>query len=233
LIDTSAGAGSAALVSGGRMRSRRPSPALRSALAAIMPLSGGALALALVACGSDATAPTTGAIHVTVTTTGAPADPDGYVLTVDGGAEQALGANADLTVDALAPGAHTVALSSVAANCTVAELASRTVTVTAGETATVAFALTCAQGGSVNVTTATTGSAPDADGYTVTIDQGPPQPIGADATVAIADVAPGSHFVTLAGLAANCHTPDENPRVITVMAGGATGVTFAVFCPGP
>jgi preprotein translocase subunit YajC len=211
------------------MRSRVPFLALRAALVAAMPVA----ALAFGACGSDTAAPSTGAVRVTATTTGTPVDPDGYLVTVDGSTARPLAVNGDVTVESLLPGAHMVALSGLAVNCTVAEAASRTVTVAAGETATVAFALTCAPVGSVNVSTVTTGTAPDVDGYTVMLDQGAPQAIGHDSTVTLAGVAPGTHFVTLAGLAANCRAPDQNPRVITVAEGTATEVTFAVFCPGP
>jgi hypothetical protein len=218
------------------MLTRLPRPSVRPSAPRATAMTAVLAPLVLLACGgSDLASPpaTTGAIHVTASTTGTSLDPDGYVVSVDGGAPHALAANGDLTVESLTPGGHTVALAGLAANCSVAGSSSRTATVTVGETATVAFALTCTTAGSVTVTTTTTGTNPDADGYTVRLDQGTPQAIGNDSTVTLTGIAPGAHFVTLAGLASNCHTPEDNPRAITVTADAVTEATFVVFCPGP
>jgi Tol biopolymer transport system component len=83
--------------------------------------------------------------------------------------------------------------------------------------------------GTLQVTTASTGQDIDADGYTVSVDNGSTQAIDASATITINDLAAGSHTVTLGGLASNC-TADKNPQTVTVEAGATAKVTFNVTC---
>jgi hypothetical protein len=93
-----------------------------------------------------AVGPTVGSIRVTTTTTGPNPDADGYQFAIDGGSSQPIGANGDQTVGNIAAGSHTVVLSGVAANCTVDD-ASKSVTVTPGQTSTVSFSVTCTSTG--------------------------------------------------------------------------------------
>jgi len=110
------------------------------------------------------------ALSVTTATSGVELDSDGYSLTVDGSASQALGLNATVTVDQLSEGVHTVTLSGLAANCTAADNP-RSVTVQAGITTTVDFAITCSPSdGTLQVTTSTSGSGSDPDGFTLLLD---------------------------------------------------------------
>ncbi len=84
----------------------------------------------------------TGSLTVTTSTTGANLDPDGYTLTLDGSSSQPIATNGSVTVTVPA-GDHPVALSGVAANCTVSGANPRTVTVPAGGAGTTTFAVTC------------------------------------------------------------------------------------------
>src|SRR5205823_3887078 len=115
--------------------------------------------------------PDVGTLAVTVTTSGSNT-PSGYTVIVDGSSSQSVGINGLVTFIGLAPGNHTVALSGVAANCTVSGGTSRTVSVQAGSTVSTAFSVSCAapppQTGNLTVNTSTSGSNIDADGYTVT-----------------------------------------------------------------
>jgi hypothetical protein len=88
-------------------------------------------------------APTTGSIQVTTVATGTSLDPDGYLVSVDGGAAQLLDNNATLTVGGLLPGAHSVALTGIATNCQLTGENPASITVTAGVQAAVSFALDC------------------------------------------------------------------------------------------
>jgi len=130
----------------------------------------------------------------------------------------------------LAAGAHTIALSDASANCTIEGESSRSFTVPAGGTVSVAYTITCsAATGSLSVTAVTSGSAPDGNGYTVSIDGGAPQRIGPDATVTIGELTPGAHTVLLGDLTANCTVPEESIEV-TVAAAQTVSVTFNVTC---
>jgi len=86
--------------------------------------------------------------------------------------------------------------------------------------------------GSIKITTATTGSNPDADGYSVRVDAESDQPIGPNATVTIAAVSVGSHTLSLSGVEWNCSVNGANPRTVSVAGGATTETVFAVTC-GP
>jgi hypothetical protein len=172
----------------------------------------------------------TGDLAVTTTTTGEDLD-DGYTVSVDGGAAQAIGANATLTLPDLDPGTYSVELGDVAANCTVGGTNPRSVDVPAGGTGTAAFAVTCsATVGALEVTAATTGDDLDPDGYAVSVDGGTPQAIAIDGTVSFPGLDAGDHTVELSGVAANCSVGGENPRTVAVTAGETAQTTFDVTC---
>ncbi len=114
--------------------------------------------------GGGLTAPTSGAVQVTTSTTGAEPDPDGYSLTLDDIEIQPIGTVATATLRDIEPGAHRVGLAGLAPNCTVEGDNPRTVNVTAGETAVQAIAIICAEPppatGGISVTTTTAGPRP-------------------------------------------------------------------------
>jgi hypothetical protein len=115
-------------------------------------LSAAVLCLGTVACGSDAeengnggpTAPVTGALDITTTTTGSTLDPDGYTVTVDGSQDQLIGVNASATFTGLVTGDHAVELTGMASNCTMGSPNPQTVPVAAGGTASTTFTVSCA-----------------------------------------------------------------------------------------
>src|SRR5205807_2552545 len=128
--------------------------------------------------------PLTGSLTVTTATTGS-SQPTSYTVTVDGGSSRTIPANGgSTTYSGLSATDHTVALTDVPANCAVSGGASKTVTVTAGGTATAAFTISCtALTGTLNVTTSTSGDSPDPNGYTFTLDGGASQPIQTNQTI--------------------------------------------------
>lgn len=86
----------------------------------------------------------------------------------------------------------------------------------------------------VDVSTTGDGGNVDPDGYTLSIDGGPAQTLGAFATVTIADLPIGDHLVQLAGVASNCSVFGTNPRPVVVAgmrdANAPTIVPFVVTC---
>ena len=172
-----------------------------------------------------------GTLRITTATTGSDMDANGYRMVVDGGAAQPIGVNAVTTVANVAAANHSVRLTGLAANCTVQGANPRSVNLTAGATADVSFAVSCsATTGSVEIHTATTGSNPDPDGYAVSVDGGPAQPIGVNATLPIAGVPAGVHQIALTGMAANCAVQGANPQQVTVSVGGSVTATFTAQC---
>ncbi len=172
-----------------------------------------------------------GTLTVSTSTSGPSQDPDGYAFAVDGGTAQAIGINQSITLTGVAAGSHTVVLSGVAGNCSVANGTSRTVTLAAGGTATASFAVSCtASTGSLDVTTSTSGGSPDPNGYTFSVDGGASQAIGTDATVTLTGLTAGSHTVILSGLASNCTVSGGTSRTVNVPAGGTGTASFSVSC---
>jgi hypothetical protein len=183
--------------------------------------------------GSDVTAPALGTLDITTATSGPEPDPDGYRVTVDGGAAEPIGPSATLHHANVLPGSHTVELSGAAQNCTVADQGLITVSVPANGIGTAAFSITCRPTtGSIEVTTVT-GAPADPDGYLLMLDGSGLQPIGTSATVTLTTIAPGLHTVGLGGVAQDCTVQGDNPRPVGVTAGDTADVAMTVSCAEP
>jgi hypothetical protein len=178
----------------------------------------------------------TARVRVTTTTSGAEPDLNGYGVTLHGAVldtSTTIASNATVTIANLAPGDYTVSIDSVARNCTVTGANPRTVTAPSGVTADVAFAVTCAQTASVQVTLTTSGIDPDLDGYRVTLDGAvvdTSTTIASNATATIANLVPGDYAVSVDGVAVNCTVAGLNPRTVSAVSGGTTPVAFGVDC---
>jgi hypothetical protein len=173
------------------------------------------------------------ALSVSTATAGVELDPDGYSLTLDATPAQPIGLNATLVVEQLSEGVHTATLSGLAANCTAAENP-RSFTVQGGITTTVDFAIACApSSGTIEVTTATSGSGSDPDGFTLLLDGTDEGTVGVTGSASLPGIPSGDHMLGLAGLAANCQVAGDNPRSVTVAAGQTMAVPFSVTCAAP
>jgi hypothetical protein len=198
-------------------------------------LLAAALPLLWLGCGggADLAGPTFGGLEITVATSGPEPDPDGYAVSVDGGAPQPIGINGTAERESLPTGAHTIALSGLAANCRADGGLKLSVNIAAGAVAKAAFAVACAPTtGTIQVTT-TAGDPADPDGYTLLLDGAELQAIGTSATATLPGVAPGGHTLGLGGVAADCAVDGDNPRPVTVVAGETAAVTIAVTCTPP
>lgn len=195
-------------------------------------LALGVLAVAGCDDDDDPVGPDDGTLRVVVTSTGTPADPDGFTVTIDGeDAGDIAAAGGTLPDQELAEGDYEVELTGLADNCTVAGENPRTVSVTDGDITTTTFAVTCAAStGTVAATTTTTGDNIDADGYLVSVNGGTPEAIGVNATLDLTDVAAGDATVELSDIAPNCDVTGENPMTVTVVGGASTPAAFVVTC---
>src|SRR5437667_960767 len=175
--------------------------------------------------------PAPGDLTVSTTTTGSDLDPDGYTVTVDGSQSKAIVTNGSVTFSGLSAGDHTVALSGVAGNCSVSGTNPETVSVPAGGTSSTTFSVSCGgTTGGLAVTTSTTGSNLDPDGYAVTVDGSQSQAIAMNGSVAFSGLSAGDHTVALSGVAGNCSVSGANPQTVSVPAGGTASTTFSVSC---
>ena len=176
---------------------------------------------------------TTGGLQVSANTTGSEIDTDGYLVSVDEGAEQQIGVNGTASFPALVPGAHDVELTGVAANCAVAGSNPRAVVVVAGQTASTTFDVTCSSTvGAVEVTVSTTGEDIDPDGYTVGLDGTSSRSVAANGMTIFTGVAPGTHTLTLQNIEPNCDVTSSNPTSTNATPGDTVSVSFDVACEG-
>ncbi|HUF74741.1 MAG TPA: hypothetical protein VMM35_00620 [Longimicrobiales bacterium] len=84
-----------------------------------------------------------GAVEVTVATTGASPDPDGYEVTIDEATSLSVPVNGSVTFTGVQPGGQQVTLMGQAANCAVGPSNPQSVTVVSGQTVTVFFQVDC------------------------------------------------------------------------------------------
>jgi probable HAF family extracellular repeat protein len=179
---------------------------------------------------------TTGSLDVTTVATFHSQDADGYRLSIDGSEQQLLNAIDTAQLGGIPSGDHRVGLSGVDGNCKVEGQNPRMITVDAGETTSMIFAVSCvapsASTGTLSITSSTSGTDPDPDGYAFVLDGGASQPIGVTEVLVISTLASGDHSVGLTGLAENCAVQEDNPRLVTVSDGATTDVSFAVTCTG-
>jgi len=160
--------------------------------------------LILWGCGDDLTAPRTGSIEVTSTTTGDLPDADGYMLTIDGGTPLALGSNSRVTLSQVMAGDHQLELTGLAANCVTNGPNPRPLVLPGGSNTQVTFEVEChTPSGRIHLLATTRGEDPDADGYAVTLDGGSPQAIGSSGSLDLTGIMPGEHRVHLDGIAPN------------------------------
>ncbi len=184
----------------------------------------------------DVTCSTAARVQVTVATTGVDLDPDGYQVQLErpGYSRPAsVAVNGVAVFAGLAAGDYTVTLNEVATNCTVAAPNPAAVTVAAGDTARVAFAVTCAPLASIQVTVATTGVDPDSNGYYVQANQpgfAAGAPVAASGVATVSGLAPGAYTVTLLNVAVSCDVAAPQAVTVTVAGGGTAAVRFSVSC---
>jgi hypothetical protein len=175
--------------------------------------------------------PSTGTLLVNVATSGPDQDSDGYTLTIDDQASQAVGVNGTVSIADLGAGVHTVQLSGVVSNCTLGGTNPRSITVPAGGTADLSFNVACvATTGTIQVHVTTTGDIVDPDGYNIHLDNGDAIAIEPNATHSFELVPAGWHFVWISELEPRCHAADNGVGYVLLEAGAIAGVELNVFC---
>jgi len=84
--------------------------------------------------------------------------------------------------------------------------------------------------GILEIIVSTTGSDLDPDGYVLSVDDGAPQPLPTNGADTVASLSPGTHTVTLTGVASNCVLGGENPRSVDIAAASTTSHRFDISC---
>ena len=108
----------------------------------------GLAAIASLACDDalQTVTPGMGAIEITVSTAAAAedVDPDGYLVSIDGGLSKAIDVNGTLTIGDLTKGTHLVQLHGLESNCTISGATLRAVSVIGSNPgAPVSFTVSC------------------------------------------------------------------------------------------
>jgi hypothetical protein len=187
--------------------------------------------LALLGCGVNGTEPSSGSLEITTVTSGADPDPDGYVVAVDNQAGTIVPANTTMQLQNLGTGDHQVQIADIAPNCALTGENIRRVSIIAGKTATVGFQIDCSPPeGSLEITTITSGSSPDPDGYIVTLNGKNRLRIAASATATFPRLRAGTYLVGLSNVAGNCQVQGETPQAVTVSARSMVAVSIEIDC---
>jgi len=174
---------------------------------------------------------TAGVLEVNASTSGEDQDSDGYTVTVDGSSSKSIGPNGSATFSELEEGDHQVELSGIKSNCSVDGSNPKTVSVTAGNTVSTSFSVSCtATTGSLDVRASTSGDDQDSDGYTVTVDGSSSKDIGPNGLATFSDLSAGDHFVELTGIKSNCSADGSNPKTVSITAGNTVTTSFSVSC---
>ena len=184
------------------------------------------------ACDDPISPPSDGAIRAVVTPSGEDITVQGLLVSVANGPLRQLDSGRlEVTIIGVEPGVHMVQLGGLAVNCQVQGTNPRPVTVQSNDTTTAEFNMACAaRVGSVRVTTATTGTDLDPDGYTALVIGGPSRAVPVNGTATAANVREGQRLVTLDGVAPNCAITGADTTAVVVQLGGTSDVAFAIEC---
>ncbi len=178
---------------------------------------------------------TAGVLQVVTATSGENPD-DGYTLAVDDLGEGVIGANDTARTADLQTGEHTVRLGDIALNCRLVGDPERTVLVPSEDTIETKYEIVCTdQVGNLRLITSTTGVLLDTDGYEVVVEYGSPVSVGSNGVRTVGSIAAGVTQVRLleSSVADNCTVVGDNPRALTVPAGGLIETIFDVACSVP
>lgn len=83
--------------------------------------------------------------------------------------------------------------------------------------------------GNIAVTTTTSGTNPDTDGYRVTINEDLSLTISSNGSTEFSGLAAGPYTIQLKEVSLNCSVAD-NPRTVTVYAGTTSDAGFVIQC---
>lgn len=190
--------------------------------------------VAVAACDDDPLDPNDpsnfGEVEVDVTTTGYEPDFVDYTVAFQGGGPVDVDPTDNTVLVGVPEGSHDIALGGVPAHCT-PDAATKQVSVTAGDRASVSFTVTCiAITGSLTPTFNVTGDPADVDPtVTVTPDVGDAFEVSTAAPEEVFHLAPGDRTLTLSNVDPNC-TPVATEVVVPVTAGQANPFAFDLDC---
>ena len=173
-------------------------------------------------------------VWIVITTTGLDL-PTSFGVSLDAAPPTTIPANSSASISRLAAGAHSVALSGVGDNCTVAGSNPLSVDLTSGQTLVVSFTVSCtASTANIVVSTATSGLDLPTSAYVLRVDGNTAGSVASNGSVVIGGLPGGDRTVELAAVPANCAVADPNPVTVGLATGGMTrdtaDVAFTISC---
>jgi hypothetical protein len=185
-----------------------------------------AILWAQAGCGDNAAPLPTGVLRISIATLGDDPDLDGYQLRVDNRDPVQLDPTSVIDLS-LAAGSHRLDLLGVADHCSADPSTSRHVEVEADGVTIATFTIDCPLTGA-RISVSTGGLDRDSSGYAVDIDGVTRDSLDQSGTLVLR-LEPGVRTIALTGVAENC-TAEDPSRRITILAGNAATVSFAVVC---
>lgn len=170
---------------------------------------------------------TTGDVNVSVTTTGADIDPDGYLLTMGSFIVAYTPSNGTISLPQLTPGVYTFGLLDVADNCTFQS--PQPVTVSTGTVSAVNITVTCAPLAYLRIVGATTGEDPDVDGLLVSFGTDIRRRVDPGETTIVAMQA-GTFQYTISDVQPNCTLSTATTGTLTLVAGDTVTMEAQATC---
>ena len=178
-------------------------------------------------------APTSAVLEVVTATVNPPAGVEAYTILLDG-APHSVGLTDTIALPGLSATTHEVQLADLPDGCATEGTNPRFVALTPSAMVSLLFQVLCPAPGlsaELEVSIVTSGSAPDADGYSLLVDDQAGRPVGVNEALTLTDLTPGVHHLRLADVASNCEVHDGNPRVIDVPQ--LLETSFEVTCVPP
>jgi hypothetical protein len=189
-----------------------------------------ALAAALAWSACDDAVTSTGVLQVTTVTSGTQRDENGYRLLIDSVFTADLQPNGVMDLP-MAEGLYRVQLSEIATTCTVDGDNPATSFVGGDTIRALTFRVECGPG-TLTVTTATSGTGTDPDGYILLVDDVQVGTPALSGSISV-PLEPGSHSVRLGGIATGCTASGTNPRTVTIARNRTATTTFTLTCTAP
>jgi TolB protein len=179
-------------------------------------------------------APNLGSFRASIVTSGEDLDSDGYSLIIDGVGPRSLASNDAQIFSGLRAGQYHVSLSGVSNNCSVVGGAEKLVVVQFNAITESAFTVTCVLGGTLLVTTATTGEDIDRSDHIVDVQRQGSSifdqlSLGPNSSGKLSKLLPGDYLLRMHLTSPNCGS-SPNPRVVTVVGGAETRVDIDIVC---
>jgi hypothetical protein len=171
-------------------------------------------------------------VQITTMTEGIDADPNGYMVIIEGEERAAIDVDASVFVPT-GEGSLTIGLTGLASNCQFSGPPSRAVTVVTGQVSPVDFSLVCAAtSGVIRIDLEVEGDGPG--GYSATVDGSVQVAIQPGRSSFVEPVTGGQHVVQLSH-PSGCSVPDGHARLVAVTVGttvrDTVEVRYLVICP--